>query len=449
MILEEVMKKIIEAFFLILVLFATNYAQYIYVEPGDGTLKAAIAAASENEAIVLERGGVYTESVDSTIIIDKRVTISAEDGSTLEPIITNTKYRTGHDTERASIFTIKQGGQLTVKYCEFDGLKESDTTTYRALGDFIYIDPSEMSIILSVIFEGCIFRDATGHIVNGTGDALAPSPMLLNLSFGDCLITNCKGLKFKEVSLQTVGFFECTAWNITNYLMDFENNPLSTSANADPGVVELSYSTFDNIGDGFARASNASGMWKIEECIFSNQKTSASEAFVDLPGTMTEIHNSNFYNTGALGIDEGTMSNCLQVNPEYTDAENGDFTLPAESILRTAGRGGIRIGDPRWAQETTAIEDADEIISEYSLEQNYPNPFNPSTCISFYLTESRMVNLKIYNNIGELVEVVIDKNLEAGKHTYNWEAGNLPSGIYYYYLSGENFSECKKMILLK
>nr|WP_319776203.1 DUF5123 domain-containing protein [uncultured Sphaerochaeta sp.] len=427
----------------------TTSAQFIYVEPGDGTLKEAIARATENEAIILKRGGVYTESEDSTLIIDKRVTISAEDGSTQEPIITNTKYRTGRDTVRASIFTIKQGGQLTVKYCDFNGLKESDTTTFRALGDFVYIDPSEMSVILSVIFEGCIFRDATGHLVNGTGDGQVPAPMLLNLSFGQCLLTNSKGIKFREVSLQTIGFDECTAWNIKDYLLNFENNPLSTESNADPATVGLSYSTFDNIGDGIAKAVNASGMWIIDACIFSNQPSDSTEMFSDLSGAMPEVTNCNFYNIGTLGIDESMLSDCLYIDPEYADPANGDFTLPGESVLLTASSNGNKIGDPRWAQGTTAIEDPDVIVTKYSLEQNYPNPFNPTTTISFFIKEREAIELKIYNCLGEIVEIILDEYLAEGQHSFNWNAKNLPSGIYYYQLVGESFSECRKMMLIK
>ncbi len=90
----------------------------------------------------------------------------------------------------------------------------------------------------------------------------------------------------------------------------------------------------------------------------------------------------------------------------------------------------------------------------YSLEQNYPNPFNPSTKINFSLTSDSKVNLKVFDILGREVEELINNNLQAGSHSINFNAENLPSGIYIYRLEaigkdGKNFASVKKMILTK
>ena len=85
----------------------------------------------------------------------------------------------------------------------------------------------------------------------------------------------------------------------------------------------------------------------------------------------------------------------------------------------------------------------------YNLEQNYPNPFNPSTTIKFSLPEKGNATLSIYNTLGQKVTELVNTNLEAGRYSYRWDAGDVASGIYFYELRTENFISIKKMILLK
>ena len=90
------------------------------------------------------------------------------------------------------------------------------------------------------------------------------------------------------------------------------------------------------------------------------------------------------------------------------------------------------------------------IPTEYSLEQNYPNPFNPSTIIEFSLPEnSANVKLTIYNALGQRVTELVNKSLQAGKYSYQWNAKNTAAGIYIYELRTDNFVSVKKMMLIK
>lgn len=89
------------------------------------------------------------------------------------------------------------------------------------------------------------------------------------------------------------------------------------------------------------------------------------------------------------------------------------------------------------------------IPNEYSLEQNYPNPFNPTTTIKFSLPEVSAVKLTIYNTLGQKVTELVNSTLGAGQHSYNWDASNVASGLYFYELSTNNFSSVKKMMLMK
>lgn len=101
-------------------------------------------------------------------------------------------------------------------------------------------------------------------------------------------------------------------------------------------------------------------------------------------------------------------------------------------------------------QGITDVNDSDyEQPNDFVLNQNYPNPFNPSTTISFSVPVGGNVSLKIFNVIGQEVAALVNENLSAGQYTYQWNAKNQVSGIYFYNLTTDSFSETKKMILLR
>ena len=85
----------------------------------------------------------------------------------------------------------------------------------------------------------------------------------------------------------------------------------------------------------------------------------------------------------------------------------------------------------------------------FSLSQNYPNPFNPGTIISYKLPVSSHVTLKVYNVLGREIETLVDKDQSAGNLSVPFVGVNLASGVYFYRLQAGNFSETRKMLLLK
>lgn len=103
----------------------------------------------------------------------------------------------------------------------------------------------------------------------------------------------------------------------------------------------------------------------------------------------------------------------------------------------------------------TSIDDTQtSIISEYNLQQNYPNPFNPSTIIPFELTKSEIVNLSIFNSLGQKIRSLVNENYPAGLHQISWNGQNdigqtVPAGIYYYKIQAGEFSATRKMLLVK
>jgi uncharacterized protein (TIGR03790 family) len=86
---------------------------------------------------------------------------------------------------------------------------------------------------------------------------------------------------------------------------------------------------------------------------------------------------------------------------------------------------------------------------EYSLEQNYPNPFNPNTQIKYSIKETGLVQLKVYDILGKVVATLVNENKEARFYSIEFDAFNLPSGVYIYQLTTPDFTQARKMILTK
>ena len=98
---------------------------------------------------------------------------------------------------------------------------------------------------------------------------------------------------------------------------------------------------------------------------------------------------------------------------------------------------------------TVFVDEPGQIPNKLVLHQNYPNPFNPATTIRYDLPKANVVNLVIYDILGVEVEVLVNGWQEAGQKSVQWEAGGIPSGIYYYRLTSNNEQSTKKSLLLK
>ncbi len=112
------------------------------------------------------------------------------------------------------------------------------------------------------------------------------------------------------------------------------------------------------------------------------------------------------------------------------------------------------LADVQGKDIVTKITSAVSIPEKFALGQNYPNPFNPTTTISLALPTEGRVSLKVYNIMGQVVNTLIDEIMPAGYHEITWNGTDqngdqVSSGVYFYKLESDNFSETKKMIMLK
>jgi len=109
--------------------------------------------------------------------------------------------------------------------------------------------------------------------------------------------------------------------------------------------------------------------------------------------------------------------------------------------------------DPTNTVSTSGIQMGKELFNQssydFSLSSNYPNPFNPMTTIEYSVSDLTLVDLRIYNNMGEEIAVLVSEQKAAGNYSVQFNAFNLPSGIYFYRLQAGRQSLVKNMVLLK
>jgi len=102
------------------------------------------------------------------------------------------------------------------------------------------------------------------------------------------------------------------------------------------------------------------------------------------------------------------------------------------------------------SEDPTDVEDDIALIpSNFVLQQNFPNPFNPSTTIKFSIPSESFTTLKVYDILGNEIAELVNEQLAAGNYKFNFAADNLSSGVYFYTIHAGEFTETKKMMLLR
>lgn len=125
-----------------------------------------------------------------------------------------------------------------------------------------------------------------------------------------------------------------------------------------------------------------------------------------------------------------------------------DFELGNYIYLRGCVINGVLYGDTTFL--TVGVDDIQTTqVAEYKLYQNYPNPFNPNTTIEYELKEYALVNLKVYDLLGNEIAALINEEKYAGRYSTKFDAQGLSSGVYFYKLTIGGNTQVRKMLLLR
>ena len=174
-----------------------------------------------------------------------------------------------------------------------------------------------------------------------------------------------------------------------------------------------------------------------------------------------EVFLINFTN-GDPGIDWLNTWKYIEVNlsdavPSWINP-NAFLTFPikwtrtylVETNDTKKDNGAINLDDFRAHFISTGVEEEfNEVPTEFSLSQNYPNPFNSSSIIKYSIPKSSFATIKIFNTLGEEIETLVNTEKPVGTYEVNWNATNLPSGVYFYRFQAGDFVQTRKMILMK
>lgn len=149
----------------------------------------------------------------------------------------------------------------------------------------------------------------------------------------------------------------------------------------------------------------------------------------------------NWYASSYLAIDQGPIIGMVENYRSQLLWNNFMKNSEIDSALNKIG----------FVPDPTDVEADKAIPTEFALNQNYPNPFNPETTISYQLPTNSFVTLKIFDVLGNEIAELVNSMQNAGKYRTNFQSTdyNLSSGIYFYQLKTDRFTETKKMLILK
>ena len=211
----------------------------------------------------------------------------------------------------------------------------------------------------------------------------------------------------------------------------------------------------------------------MNSILWNNHALEGSEIFIE-SGTINVSYTDvegGWAGTGNTDVNPKLISNycllhhnspCIDAgNPDviYNDPENplqpGYALFPSHGLMRNdmGAYGGLYAIDWNGFLGKTSFDDeelaaATPTTTEIKID-NYPNPFNPTTTIKYSIPKTYNVLIKVFDVLGNEIETLINEEKPVGTYELNWNAANLPSGVYFYRLQAGDFVQTRKMILLK
>lgn len=234
-----------------------------------------------------------------------------------------------------------------------------------------------------------------------------------------------------------------TGWNVTTSQSYSPNNSFADSPTGN-------YANSTNRTMTLTAAQNISAAPVVFLSYWYKHNIDAFDnAYVDVSGDNGTSWKSKKFFTGVNNtwtkdvLDISNLANAsATLKIRFSLVSNG--TIPADGIYLD------NIKLVNYTMTPTGINSVNtELPSEYSLSQNYPNPFNPSTNITFTLPQAGNVSLKVYDVLGKEVMTLADEFMQGGKYEVRMDASSLAGGVYFYKLVSGNFSETKRMLLVK
>jgi hypothetical protein len=221
------------------------------------------------------------------------------------------------------------------------------------------------------------------------------------------------GTRQLNVTLNTTALQNLTGQYKINYVITEDNLVYTQSGN-----------TYCTGGSGYVHK------WVVRKMV-----NGATGENLNTGGTWTNgtIISKTFTDTLAAGLIEG---NCKLKVFVYKDGSPLNSNAEVQQAIET----GILL---------TGINEPSATPVKFELSQNYPNPFNPVTNIKFSIPKSSYATLRIYDITGKLIDTYLDSRVNAGYYNAEIDGTKLSSGVYFYTLTADGYTDTKKMVLIK
>ena len=359
--------------------------------------------------------GISGESTE-TITIDSAFIVSIG----FEPKTLTLNYEVaGENNSIADSINIVVGipGILLISKAEKDSLSKYYISAFSELGK-----PYEES--LNQIPEFVSSRNAIIIFTGRSSENLFTQPEID--AFTD-YINNSGSIMFSGQAL---------AENLQNDYPAFLNNTIGIGWNSNQFLPQFAYGLAgDLFGDQFSslkiRGNDGANNEALPDVL---DKTDSSFNF-------SLSYLSNGTKPAGGWIEKSGGAKIVFLGFGFESINNNESSISRTDVLNTI---------LQWFDGTLDAENENPfIVSDYKLSQNYPNPFNPVTVISYRVPVKSFVSLKVYDIIGREIQSLVNEEKDAGRYEIYFDASSLSSGVYFYKIKSESYSEIKKMVLIK
>ncbi len=239
----------------------------------------------------------------------------------------------------------------------------------------------------------------------------------------------------------TVGNIRALAFDLNDDLYAATTSGALYKINLTTGAPTSVGSTGINFLYGLAINPVNGQLWGVSPLsgVYKINKTTGTSTLVGATG-LSFVPSISFDITGKLYAVSGSGSTISDL--ARIDTSNGTGSV--------VGSTGFHVNAIAVSLTPIGIKPiSSKIPDNFALYQNYPNPFNPSTTIEFDVAHKGLVKISVYDILGKEVKSIVNENLEPGKYSYNFNADNFASGIYFYRITVNEFTAVKKMLLIK
>ncbi len=280
------------------------------------------------------------------------------------------------------------------------------------------------------------------------GLAIRPSTGKLFTTFPSVSITNL--IKMNVTNGSAFKYSKIWISNMQSIAFDL-NDDLYSAIDTNGLLFKVNPKTGDTVRIGSTGISNLTGLavnplnfqlWGISNAgnIYRINKTNAVSTLVGAAG----FSNSKSIAFNLSGKLYGVNGSASQISNLYSiDTASGVGTL-----IGSTGKRGIT-GIAFLAYPVTALKTSEVIPEIYELKQNYPNPFNSITNVQFQIIYSGIVKIKVYDLLGREVKTLVNEYKQPGTYQVSFNAEGLSSGIYFYKMTAGDFTDVKRMVLVK